>query len=327
MNRIERFRAMLRGHPVDHVPAGFWFHFAPAYRGGAAMAERHIAFFQETGFDLLKVMNDTGYGPVGAFQVREAADWAALEPTPLSEAHFQSHLEGLSRIVEALGQEVPIITTAFNPFREAVMILQASDPARYPTEREARMALLGQLRQQPEPVMQGLQVIAEDLARFYRACVSEAGAGGIYFSAKGGERDHMSDAEHAVWVAPYDLQVLRQVGEVAEYVVGHFCGAGLNLERFAAYPVHLANWAYQSGNPSLRQGQALLGGVSILGGLDERGPLVYGPREALQREIERAVAEMGAQGFMLGAGCTVPGDTPIENLVYARQVVAELTAG
>jgi uroporphyrinogen decarboxylase len=327
MNRIERFRAMLRGHPVDQVPAGFWFHFEPDYHGGAAMAERHIAYYRETGLDLLKVMNDSGYGPVGTFHVQQPADWAALEPTPLDEAHFAWHLEGLQGIVAALGDEVPIITTAFNPFREAVVILQASDPARYPSEREARMALLGQLRQEPEPVLQGLRVIAEDLARFYRACVTEAGAGGIYFSAKGGERDHMTDEEHAAWVAPYDLHVLREVGQVAEYIVGHYCGVGLNLERFAAYPVHLANWAYQSDNPSLLQGRAILGGVSILGGLDERGPLVYGPREALRHEIEQALAEMGAQGFMLGAGCTVPSDTPIENLVYARQYVAELTAG
>ena len=325
MNRIERFRAMLLGHPVDHVPAGFWLHFRPEYHGGEAMAQRHIEFYRQTGFDLLKVMNDTGYGPVGTFHVREAADWHRLEPTPLSEAHFQSHLEGLKGIVDALGAEVPIITTAFNPFREAVVTLQASDPQRYPGEPEARRGLLEQLRQEPEPVLQGLQVIADDLARFYRACVVEAGAGGIYFSAKGGERDHMTDEEHARFVAPFDLYVLSEVGQVAEYLVGHFCGQSLNLERFRDYPVNLANWAYQSDNPTLREGKVILGGVSILGGLDERGPLVYGPREALQEEIDRALAEMGAQGFMLGAGCTVPEDAPLENLVYARQAIAEAT--
>lgn len=326
MDRIERFRAMLRGHPVDQVPAGFWFHFDPAYHGGRAMAQRHIEYFRQTGFDLLKVMNDSGYGPVGRFRVQRPADWAALEPTPLSEAHFQSHLEGLSGIVAALGNEAPIITTCFNPFREAISILRAGDPARYPNDPTARVALLDQLRQEPEPVLQGLQVIAEDLARFYGACVTEAGAGGIYFSAKGGESDHMSDEEHAAFVAPFDLHILREVGQVAEYLVGHFCGANLNLERFTDYPVHLANWAYQSNNPSLRQGQAILGGVSVLGGLDERGALVFGPRQALQREIERALAEMGAEGFMLGAGCTVPNDAPVENLVYAHHVIAELTA-
>jgi hypothetical protein len=32
---------------------------------------------------------------------------------------------------------------------------------------------------------------------------------------------------------------------------------------------------------------------------------------------------MGKVGFMLGAGCTVPSDIPIENLVWAREAVVE----
>jgi len=311
---------------VDHVPAGFWFHFPPAYHGGQAMAERHISYYRQTDLDILKVMNDSGYGPVGRFLVREAADWARLEPTPLEDTPFQNHLEGLKGIVSALRGEVPIVTTAFNPFREAVLILMHSDPAAYPSEQSARMGLLRQLRHEPEPVLAGMQVIADDLARFYCACVQKAEVEGVYYSAKGGERRDLTDEEHALWVRPYDLHVLGEVGSVAEYVVGHFCGKGLNLERFAGYPVHLANWAYQSDNPSLLQGRAILGGMSILGGLDERGPLVYGPREALQTEIKAALAELGAQGLMLGAGCTVPGDVDIANLVYARDYIAELTA-
>lgn len=326
MNKTERFRAMLQGYPVDHVPAGFWFHFEAPFHGGQAMAQRHIDYYRRTDLDILKVMNDSGYGPIGSFTVHRPADWAALEPTPLSEAHFQSHMEGLAGIVAALQGEAPIITTVFNPYHEAVMILHRSDPARYPSEEAAYAGLREHLRLDPVPVLQAMQVITDDIVRFYRACVTEIGIDGIYYSAKGGERAAMSDEEHARWLKPYDLQVLSGVGEVAEYLVGHFCGKGINLERFVDYPVHLANWAHQSNNPTLRQGKAILGGVSILGGLDERGPLVHGPREALQAEIETVLAEMGAQGFMLGAGCTVPGDVDLDNLVFAREYIAELTA-
>jgi uroporphyrinogen decarboxylase len=326
MNKTERFRAMLQGYPVDHVPAGFWFHFDPEFHGGQAMAQRHIDYFRQTDLDILKVMNDNVYPAVGKFMVHRPADWAALEPSPLNAEGYQRQMEGLSGIVAALKGEAPIIATAFNPFHDAILVLMRSDPALYPTEYAARMALLAQLRQDPEPVLAGMQVIAEDLARFTRACITEIGIDGVYYSAKGGEREDLTDDEHARWVRPYDLYVLRQVGTVAEYIVGHYCGKSVNLERFVEYPVHLANWAQQSDNPSLREGKAILGGVSILGGLDERGPLVYGPREALQKEIEVALAQMGAQGFMLGAGCTVPGDVSIDNLVFAREYVAELTA-
>lgn len=45
------------------------------------------------------------------------------------------------------------------------------------------------------------------------------------------------------------MYVLEAAGEVAEFVVGHYCGRGLNLERFADCPVQLANWAHQADQP------------------------------------------------------------------------------
>ena len=74
------------------------------------------------------------------------------------------------------------------------------------------------------------------------------------------------------------------------------------------------------------EGKKLWGGISTLGGLDERGPLVYGPREALRQEIEGALAEAGSKGFTLAAGCTVPSDVDVSNLIYAREVMGDLTA-
>jgi len=322
MNKIERVRAVLRGEAVDRVPAGFWFHFDPEFAGGEAMARRHLTYYRAADPDIMKVMNDTGYAPIGTLQVRAPGDWRRLEPTPLSDPLFQSHLDGLKRIVDAIGDEVLVMTTCFNPFHEAVAVIRASDPRAQGGEVHARDVLLEQLRSDPEPVLGALQVMAEDQARLYRACITEAGAHGIYFSAQGGERDLMTDEEHARFFKPYDLHVLNALSGVAEFVVGHFCGKGVNLERFRDYPVQMANWAHQSGNLSLTEGQELFGGIAILGGLDERGPLVYGPREALRAEVQAALDAMGDRGFMLGAGCTVPSDIDVANLVYARSLLA-----
>jgi len=321
VNKIERVRAVLKHQDVDRVPAGFWFHFPPEYRGGESMARRHIEYYKTTDLDIMKVMNDTGYAPVGKMVIKQPRDWAALEPTPLTDPLFQSHLEGLKRIVDAIGREVLIMTTAFNPFHEAVVILRASLQGSG-DEMKAREILLQHLRQEPEPVVKALQTIAADEARFFRACITEAGINGIYYSAQGGERDLMSDDEHARWFRPNDLYVLEALQPVAEFVVGHFCGRSINLARFVGYPVQLANWAAHADNLSLSAGKRLLGGVPILGGLNERGPLVYGPREALQAEVGAALAEMGNRGFMLGAGCTVPGDVDVQNLIYARSLLA-----
>jgi uroporphyrinogen decarboxylase len=325
LNRIERFRAVLREEPVDRVPAGFWFHFDAPYHGGAAMAQAHLDYYRATDADIVKVMNDTGYAPIGRVIIAAPRDWRTLEPTPLSDPLFQSHLEGLRRIVDAVGHEAPIMTTCFNPFHEAVAMLRASQPLASGSELDARLAWVRQLRADPEAVCQGMRIITDDLARFYRACVREAGVGGIYFSAQGGEASLMTEAEHALGVKAYDLALLGEINQVAEFTVGHFCGRGLALARYAAYPVSLVNWAHHADNLSLREGRALFG-KPILGGLDERGPLVTGPREALRREVRAAWEALGSRGFMLGAGCTVPGDIDLAQLIAAREEIAALSA-
>lgn len=321
MNKIERLRAVLHGRQVDRVPAGFWFHFPAKYQGGHAMAQRHVQYYREADPDVLKVMNDTGYAPIGTIRVTTPDDWGKIRPTPLSDSLFQSHLEGLKEIVRELGDAVPIMTTAFNPFSLAVSILRSSMDAECTTER-ARALFVEHARTAPERLLEALGIFAADQARFFRACITDAGASGIYYSAQGAERDLMTDEEHARFVKPFDLQVLGEVGEVAEFVVGHYCGRSLNLERVRDYPVQMANWAPQSDNLSLGEGRMLFGGIAILGGLDERGPLVYGPRDALRSEVETALNQVGTRGFMLGAGCTVPGDVDVGNLVYAREVLA-----
>jgi uroporphyrinogen decarboxylase len=322
MNKIERIRAALRGQEVDRVPAGFWHHFAPEFHGGDAMAQRHIQYYREADPDILKVMNDTGYAPIGTLEVREPDDWRKLGPTPLSDPLFQSHIHGLKGITAALGREVLTMTTAFNPYNQAVAILRASMPEGEATSEAARQRFLEHMRTHAEPLEDALQIIAEDQARFFRACITEAGIRGIYFSAQGGERDLMTDVEHARFVRRYDMHVLKRVGEVAEFIVGHYCGRGLNLLRFVDYPVQIVNWAHQADNLSLGEGRMLFGGRTILGGLDERGPLVYGPREALREEVGQVLAQMGSRGLILGAGCTVPNDVDVSNLAYARSLLA-----
>ena len=152
------------------------------------MARRYIEYYRATDLDIMKVMNDTGYRPIGSFLVERARDWLRLEPTPLDDERFQKHLEGLKLIVDTLGEEVLIMTTAFNPYNQAAAIIRASSPERYGTFHDACRGLVEQAQEAPEAVIFGLRTISGDLARFYRACVTEAGIDRIYYSAQGGER-------------------------------------------------------------------------------------------------------------------------------------------
>ena len=304
MNKIERVLAALAGRPADRVPASFWFHFPATERAGHEMAQAHLRYYRAADPDFLKVMNDNGYTLTGVEALRSPADWRHIRPAPLSSRPFQDQLAGLRELVDALAGEVLLTTTIFNPFATGNDI-----SGRMTTEH---------LKQDPEAVSQGLAAIAESLAKFARACI-EAGAAGIYFSAQGGERDRFTPEQFERYIKPHDLTILRAAEEAgARFNLLHICGPSIRLESYADYPAHAVNWAPQLGNLSLRAGRELFR-RTIVGGVDQRGPIVAGSPDEIRAEVRRAIDEMGTTGFIVGAGCTVPSDIPIRNLVIARE--------
>ena len=304
MNKIERVRAALRSEPEDVAPASFWFHFPAEQRAGHAMAQAHLAYYRAADPDFLKVMNDNGYALTGVESIRTPADWRKLRPAPLSSQPYQDQLAGLREIVDAVGDEALVITTIFNPYATGNDI-----SGRMVTEH---------LKADPEAVSAGLATIAESLAGFARVCIA-AGAAGIYFSAQGGERDRFTPEEFDRYIKPHDLAVLQAASETnATFNLLHICATGLRMEPYADYPAHAVNWAPQLDNLSLGQGRRLFR-RPLVGGVDQRGPLVDGTRAQIEAEVGAAVAEMGRTGSMVGAGCTVPGNISIERLIWARE--------
>jgi uroporphyrinogen decarboxylase len=116
------------------------------------------------------------------------------------------------------------------------------------------------------------------------------------------------------------LEAAQEAG--ATFDLLHICGNNLRLDTYADYPSHAVNWGPQHNNPSLRRGQEMLG-RTVIGGVDERGPIVSGPRAAIEAEVKATVRAMGKTGFMVGAGCTLPEDIDIEHLIWAREALAD----
>ncbi|MFW6115811.1 MAG: uroporphyrinogen decarboxylase family protein, partial [Chloroflexota bacterium] len=234
-------------------------------------------------------------------------DWQRVKPAPLSSRPYQDQLDGLRQILDAVGHEVLVISTVFNPYATG----------NYISGRQVTQHLLAD----PEPVSAGLSAIAESLAAFSQACI-ETGAAGVFFSAQGSEIDRFTDHQFETYVQPHDLVVLRAAQAAgASFNLLHVCGQQVRLRAYAHYPAHAANWGPQHHNPGLAEGKAILG-RTVIGGVDERGPIVTGPRAAIEAEVSATINAMGTRGFIIGAGCTVPDDVPVEHLIWARAAAA-----
>ena len=307
MDKKQRVKAALRGEPVDRIPASFWFHFPHEQASGAPMAAAHLAYYRQADPDFLKVMNDNGY-PAPEGGIHTPADWRKLRLPPLSAAPFQAQLEGLKRIVDAIGHETLIITTIFNPYSVGNNL---SDH-----QVTAHMAA------DPQAVGAGLAVIAEGQALLAQACL-DAGADGIYFSAQGGEADRFDREAFERYIKSSDVKVLEAVRDRATFNLLHICAHNVRLDEYAGYPAHAVNWSTQWENLSLAEGWKLFD-MALVGGMDQRGPLVDGSPAQIAAEAAAAVAEVGRRRFILGAGCTLPNDINVANIRLAIEAAHAL---
>lgn len=282
MDKIQRVRSAIAGHDVDRIPAGFWTHFPPAASTGRAMADAHIDFYRRSGVDFVKVMNDNPYRLVGLDRIDRPSDWRRLRPEPRDSSGRLAYLDGVKAILDAVGHEALVIVTVFNPFATA----NDNRSGSLDFSDLTFGGISAHLKEDPE------------------ATAAERGR----FSAEEFER-HIARTDRVV------LDAARAAG--ATFNLLHVCGADQRLEAYARYPVDVVNWAPQMSNPSLVEGRRLLG-KTVLGGLDQSGPLSTASRPAIEREVREAVAASGARGFMLGAGCAVTGEVDPEVFAWAR---------
>lgn len=320
MNKIERIRSVLSGAAPDRTPVAFWTHFPQDARTGKAMANAHVEFYRRSQGDILKVMNDNPYQLVGVSRIDQPSDWRRLRPEPRHSPGRRQYLDGLQRILDEVGHEVPVIVTVFNPFATAndnrAGVLDFSDAS--------FTGISHDLRADPESTLAGLRVIAESLGEFSRACI-DAGAMGVFFSANGGERDRFRDEEFEKWVMATDRMVLDAARDAgAQCNVLHVCGARQRLSAYRDYPAQIVNWAHELDNPSLQAGARMLG-RAILGGLDAQGPLTRGSRKEIETEVRQVLASAPAPAFVLGAGCAVHGDVSPDLFAWVREIGARVS--
>ena len=71
------------------------------------------------------------------------------------------------------------------------------------------------------------------------------------------------------------------------------------------------------------RGGAAIFGRTVLGGMNQRGPLTNNSRELIQQEVHDVLDEFGAVRFILGAGCAVSDDARPESFAVARDAALD----
>jgi uroporphyrinogen decarboxylase len=293
--------ALATGQKPDIVPAAFFLHFDPAYHTGQAAVDKHLAYFRQTGMDFVKIQYERATPPA---DIRRPADWANLALYP--ESFFEASVGVAAGLVKAAKAEALVIMTVYSPF---MLAKQTAGDA----------VLTAHLREDPDAVRKGLEIMTENVRRLVRGC-KQAGVDGFYISTQGGEAGHFDETDiFEDYIKPTDLAVWDEARDCAFNIL-HVCdynGPYDDLGPFLDYPGDVVNCSLKVGGQDVspREASAMFG-RPFMGGLERLGVLATGPVDAIRAAAEDLLAE-APERFVLGADCTVPSDTPWENLKAA----------
>ena len=98
-----------------------------------------------------------------------------------------------------------------------------------------------------------------------------------------------------------------------------------SLDPFKDYPGQVVSAGLElTGGRITPQEVSDLFGRPFLGGFDRKGVIAQGSPAEIRRQVE-VILQQAPERFILGADCTVPNDTPWENLKTAIAMVHEKT--
>jgi len=330
MTHRERVERALHGEKVDRPPVTVWRHFYDRESSMDGLVDSMIEFQRRFDWDLVKINPRASYHVEDwglslkwsqsetckheklSFPVACPEDWDRIVPLPMSSPTLAAHRDAIWRIRKSLGRDIPILMTVFSPLSLAADLTPSDEFFR------------DQLRTQRTKVLSALGAITETFVRF-AAEARDAGADGIFYATTTwGGRNSISWEEYTAIARDADLRILGAVEGGLNLL--HVCGAESHLSKMSDYPVDIVNWDdADPTNPPLDRAGEILGDKVAMGGVDFSGWLRRGaPPEVSEatRLVARRMRER--ERFILGPGCAIDPETPVENIAALRRTVDEL---
>lgn len=301
MNKRDALLNLLdNSYKTTYVPAAFFLHFDPIYHRGQAGVDKHLEYFHYTDMDFVKIQYEQVFPHIPAIQQPE--DWAKMPFYKLD--FYQEQLGVVAGLIKAAKPEALVLLTLYSPFMCAA---HTTSPA----------LLTEHIKQDPEKVKLGMQVITDSLMQFVKECI-RLGLDGFYTSTQGGEKDRFADPRlFQECVKPYDLALMEEINRSCIFNILHVCDFQLpysDLSPFLGYPGQIVNTNLElTGGKISAQQVSKMFGRPFMGGLNRKGVIASGTKAEVQKAVED-VLRTAPERFILGADCTVPSQTPWDNL-------------
>lgn len=325
--RLEKMKA---GEKVDRLPVSL-FHgtvgaklvglsYSDAYETAENLAHREIECYRNWGVDDVSITyNLTLFGRSLGSQSRQRGDdspiitefvlndLSEMEHLDFSkinveeDAELSKHLDALNLINEAIGEEVDITYDLVGPLTAAASL--------YPPEKMLRAMRrdADRLHQLLETITQQLLIIMEGMSKNSRIRFS--------ISDPVSSGDLISPKQYREFSTPYVKRLVDYAHELNRSIYIHICGNTLPiLDEVIATGIDMISLDQKV---DLEKASEIIKDQAIiLGNVDPVAILLNGDEKAVEEAVAECFEKAGHHpgGFVIGTGCSVPYDTPVENI-------------
>jgi uroporphyrinogen decarboxylase len=325
MTHQERIKATLTGKEVDRMPASMWRHFFGHENSAESLADAMLGFQRRYDWDFVKINPRASYHAEGwglkmrydgdqppvvsSTPIAMPVDWSKVEVLKPDEGVLGEQLKAIELIADGLQGSAPFLMTVFSPISIAAKLAPS------------KQSFISHLREHTDTVTSALNAITETFIRFSLACL-ERGVSGLFMATTDwASSEWISEEEYRQLARPYDLKLLNSLPPT-EFGILHVCGPHNFLRLVSDYPVDAFNWDTRAtGNLSLAQGQALLKGKTVVGGLSQGNLMAASTPEQITGEVIGLRVALGSRRWILAPGCTFSPETPEANITAVRQAV------
>ena len=297
MNKRERVERTLAGLPTDRPPVCFWRHYGPV--SPEETVQKHLAFFEASGMDILKMMCDEFF----TYPMDEHATPAEiLKMRPLGPKHYyvRGQAERAAQINEKLHGEAFTLYNAFSPYSTLKHTIGDAPSMKLLVEHE-------------EAALHLLDIICEDTCYIIEGILKKSGTDGMMLPLQGAEINRFSEEAYLRLVRPTEERVINCAAALSDKNLLHMCGwDGIpdHLEWWENYPTKMINWDVDVEGVDMAQGLKRFKGRVVMGGFNNReGTLLHkGTKEEIQAKARSIIASTGREGVIVGADCSLPMD-------------------
>jgi uroporphyrinogen decarboxylase len=335
LNSRERVLRMIHGGEADCVPAGpLMFDLAAVAAGVAlrdyyldakAMVRAQLALHELVGQDIICVGADNYYMAEGfgcettrredelpslvTPPLDSIEDVYRLEvPDPRTQGRMPLMLEAVGMLRQAVGEEVAVRAPGVGPFALASYFVGTQQWL-----LDIALAEAGFDEGKEAAVHHALGLATEALIKFGKACF-DAGADLVHCGDSLASCNVISPKTYERYAWPYEKRIFSAWHEYG-LTTGllHICGDAskvLELYRDTGARLIELDSAVDLADASRR----LDGSATIVGNLNPVTELLQASSAQTEAAARHCIAQTGGRHFILGSGCLIPRNTPIENV-------------